>query len=180
MTGARVIGLARSAAHGFPKQPCAELALVTGHGVAGDAHNGRTVQHLSRIRRDPAQPNLRQVHLLHAELFDDLAAKGFALEGGDLGENVLTRGIALLGLAEGTRLTIGGAVIRITGLRNPCAQIEAFKPGLLAEMVRKRADGSIERLCGVMGVVERGGRVALGDSIAVQAPEGPQRPLLPV
>jgi len=169
-----------SGRHGFSKEPCDHLTLVKGLGVAGDAHEGATVQHLSRVRIDPAQPNLRQVHLIHAELFDELAAKGFALRAGDLGENVLTRGIDLLGLPAGTRLTIGEAVIGITGLRNPCRQIEAFMPGLLAQMIDKRPDGSLVRKCGVMAVVETGGRIEAGDPIEVRLPEGPRRPLEPV
>lgn len=176
----RIVGLARSGEHAFSKEPCGELDLVEGLGVAGDAHSGRTVQHLSRVRIDPKQPNLRQIHLIHAELFDELAAKGFALSGGDLGENVLTRGIALLDLPTGTRLAIGEAVVRVTGLRNPCRQIEAFMSGLLAEMVEKRADGSLVRKCGVMGVVEHGGRIAVDDAIDVHLPEGPHRRLEPV
>lgn len=180
MSGARVVGLAKSGVHGFSKEPCERLDLVEGLGVAGDAHEGRTVQHLSRMKVDPEQPNLRQVHLIHAELFDELAGKGFAVSGGDLGENVLTRGVDLLELAEGTRLVIGEAVIRVTGLRNPCKQIEAFMPGLLAEMIEKRPDGSLIRKCGVMAVAELGGAIAMGDAIEVRVPEGPQRPLLPV
>lgn len=180
MSGPRVIGLARSGAHGFSKQRCGTLTLVAGLGVSGDAHAGETVQHLSRIRKDSPQPNLRQVHLIHAELFDELAAHGFALAPGDLGENVTTRGIDLLGLPEGTRLRMGDAIVRITGLRNPCAQIEAFRPGLLAHMIRKRPDGSLERKCGVMGVVERGGEVAVGAVIEIEQAPAPHRPLVPV
>lgn len=180
MNGPRVAGLARSGVHAFSKEPCERLVLEEGLGAAGDAHRGHTVQHLSRVRADPAQPNLRQVHLIHAELLDEVAAKGFAVQPGDLGENILTRGIALLDLAEGTRFRVGQAVIRITGLRNPCAQIEAFMPGLLAEMVEKRPDGSLARKCGVMGVIERGGAVQVGDVVDVELPEGAHRPLKPV
>lgn len=176
----RVVGLAQSGVHGFSKDPCGRLTLVEGLGVAGDAHEGHTVQHLSRIKVDPDQPNLRQVHLIHAELFDELAAKGFALSAGDLGENVLTRGVDLLGLAEGTCLELGASVIRVTGLRNPCKQIEAFMPGLLAEMIEKRPDGSLIRKCGIMAVVVRGGAVAVGDPIEVRSPEGEHQPLRPV
>jgi MOSC domain-containing protein YiiM len=180
MNGPQVIGLARSGRHGFSKDSCEAINFIAGLGVEFDAHYGQTVQHLSRVRVDPSQPNLRQVHLIHAELLDELAAKRFELAGGDLGENILTRGIALLDLPEGTVLAIGEVAIRVTGLRNPCKQIEAFMPGLLAEMVEKRPDGSLARKCGVMGVVERGGRVALGDAIAVTLPEGEHRGLEPV
>ncbi len=146
------------------------MTLVAGLGVANDAHAGETVQHLSRVRRDPCQPNLRQVHLIHAELFDDLATKGFTIHGGELGENITTRGLDLLGLGQNTRLHIGSAVIRVTGLRNPCAQIEAFRPGLLKHMIVRRADGSLDRKCGVMGVVEAGGVVSVGAAIEIEPP----------
>lgn len=149
--------------------------------MAGDAHAGVAVQHLSRVSVDPTQANLRQVHLIHAELFDDLAAKGFVVAPGDLGENLTTRGIDMLGLPTGTRLTIGTeAEIEVTGLRNPCAQIEAFMPGLLAQVVQRRSDGSIERKCGVMAVVVAGGRIVPSDAITVTLPPQPHRPLEPV
>jgi MOSC domain-containing protein YiiM len=180
MSAARIVGLARSAEHAFSKEPCERLTLVAGLGVADDAHAGVTVQHLSRIRKDPGQPNLRQVHLIHAELFDELAAKGFVVRPGDLGENVTTRGIDLLGLVAGTRLKVGEAVLRVTGLRNPCAQIDDFCPGLLKEMVEKRPDGSLIRKCGVMAVVERDGEIGVGDAIAIAAPAPPHRRLEPV
>jgi MOSC domain-containing protein YiiM len=175
-----VIALARSAEHAFSKTPCERLRLIAGMGAEGDAHAGATVRHRSRVRKDPTQPNLRQVHLIHAELFDEVAGKGFDLAPGDLGENVLTRGIALLDLASDTRLEIGGAILRVTGLRNPCWQIDAFAPGLLAQMIEKRPDGSLRRKCGVMAVVERGGEIAAGMPIRVIEPDGPHRPLEPV
>ena len=180
MSTPHVVALARSADHAFSKAPCERVMLVAGIGVEGDAHAGVTVRHRSRVRKDPAQPNLRQVHLIHAELFDELADKGFTLAPGDLGENVLTRGIALLDLATDTRLEIGQAILRVTGLRNPCWQIDAFAPGLLAEMIDKRPDGSLRRKCGVMTVVERGGEIAAGMPIAVVRPAPPHRPLEPV
>lgn len=180
MNEARIVGLARSGAHGFSKRPCQHLTLIAGLGAADDAHAGVTVQHLSRMKVDPDQPNLRQVHLIHAELFDEVAARGFAVGPGDLGENLTTRGIDLLALPTDARLRIGEAVIRVTGLRNPCRQIDEFMPGLLAQMIDKRSDGTIVRKCGVMGVVERGGSIARGDSIGLDLPPGPQRPLEPV
>ena len=176
-----VDALSRAPAHGFSKIAAKDgILLLAGLGVEGDAHSGTTVKHRSRVAVDPAQPNLRQVHLIHAELLGELAAKGFAVAAGQLGENILTRGIDLLGLAEGTCLQIGAAEIEITGLRNPCAQIEAFQPGLLAAVLGRAADGSLVRKCGVMGVVKRGGPVCAGDAIAVVPPAGPHRPLAPV
>ncbi len=180
LSGPRVVGLACSSRHGFSKAPCERVVLVAGLGVAGDAHAGETVRHLSRVRNDPSQPNLRQVHLIHSELLDELADKGFAIAPGDLGENILTRGIDLLGLPANTMLHIGASVVRVTGLRNPCAQIEAFRPGLLAQMVEKRADGSLARKCGVMGVVERGGEITVRAAIGVSLPSAPHCRLEPV
>ena len=177
MNEARIVGLSRSIEHGFSKQPCERVELVAGVGVADDAHAGATVQHLSRMKTNPDQPNLRQVHLIHAELFDELAAKGFAVAPGELGENITTRGIDLLGLPADTRLRVGDAVIRVTGLRNPCWQIDAFRPGLLSEMAEKRPDGSVKRKCGVMGVVESGGTIERGSAIAIELPPGTHRPL---
>ncbi len=174
-----VIAVHRSAAHSFSKQPVAEVELVEGLGVIGDAHAGTTVQHLSRVARDPSQPNLRQVHLMHAELFDELAAHGHPVGPGELGENVTTRGLALLDLPVGTRLRLGEAVVTLTGLRNPCAQIDRFRPGLLAHVVRRTEDG-IERLAGVMGIVSRSGRVAPGQRILVELPPEPHHALSPV
>ena len=180
MNGPHVFGLARLAAHAFSKVPCEQFKLIEGIGVEGDAHAGVTVQHLSRIRKNPDQANLRQVHLIHAELLDEMVDHGYVLAPGALGENVTTRGLDLLGLATDTRLHIGEAVIRVTGLRNPCHQIDDFMPGLLKHMIEKRPDGTLIRKCGVMAVVERGGDVAVGDAIAVEQPAGAPIPLEPV
>ncbi len=180
MTGL-VIAVSRDAGHRFSKGVAEEgIILVAGRGVEGDAHSGETVKHRSRVAVDPAQPNLRQVHLIHAELLDELNGKGFAVDAGDLGENILTRGIDLLGLSTGTRLRIGEAEIEVTGLRNPCAQIEQFQPGLLAAVLDKAADGSLIRKCGVMGIVLHGGAVMAGDAIGVMLPTGDHLPLAPV
>jgi len=181
--GARgsVVSVSRDGAHRFSKPAVEVVRLLAGRGVEGDAHLGATVQHRSRARRDPQVPNLRQVHLLHAELLDDLAGAGFALVPGELGENVTTRGVDLLGLGEGTLLHLGGtAVVRVTGLRNPCHQIEDHAAGLLRHVVRRSDDGRVERLVGVMAVVEHGGEVRPGDPVRVSLPAGPHRPLGPV
>lgn len=167
---ASVVSVAASAVHGFSKQIVAEITLLAGLGVAGDAHQGVTVKHRSRVARDPAQPNLRQVHLLHAELFDDLATKGFAIAAGDIGENVLTRGIDLLGLPRGARLQVGQALIEVTGLRNPCLQLDRFRAGLMAATLDRDDAGSLVRKAGVMAIVLRGGVVRPGDPITVSLP----------
>lgn len=157
------------------------VRLVEGHGVADDAHFGVTVQHRSRVAKNPHQPNLRQVHLLHEELFVELQRQGFAVRPGELGENITTRGIDLLALAAGTALRIGQeAIVEITGLRNPCAQIDAFRPGLLAAVVSRAADGTVFRKAGVMAVVTRGGIVSAGDGIAVERVPDRHAPLQPV
>ena len=176
-----VVAVAQSAAHGFSKAVAAEIRLLAGLGVAGDAHAGAQVKHRSRVARDPTQPNLRQVHLLHAELLEELAGRGFALRPGDVGENLLTRGLDLLGLPTGTRLRLGAtAEIEVTGLRNPCAQLDRFEPGLTAAMLGRAPDGGLVRKAGIMAVVLAGGVVRPGDPIGVARPPGPHRPLLPV
>lgn len=175
-----VIGVHVSGRHEFSKQSADAITLLEGLGVEGDAHCGVTVKHRSRARWNPAQPNLRQVHLIHAELFDHLAGRGFVVRPGDLGENVTTRGLDLLGLPVGARLTIGDAVVTVTGLRNPCVQIDRFAPGLLKEVVHTDADGNLIRLTGIMGTVARGGVVRPGDGIAVELPPGRHYPLAKV
>ncbi len=175
---ATVISVGRDDAHRFSKPVLAEIRLLAGLGVEGDAHCGVTVKHRSRVAVDPTRPNLRQVHLIQSELFDELTERGFALRPGDLGENVLTRGVDLLALPRGTRLSLGAeAVVEITGLRNPCGQIEAFHPGLLAAVVERANDGALRRKAGVMGVVVAGGMVRPGDAIGVDRPPPPWHPL---
>jgi MOSC domain-containing protein YiiM len=176
-----VQALATCKTYGFSKQPCDQVDLIAGLGVSGDVHAGATVRHRSRMVVDPGQPNLRQVHLLHGELLDQLNLEGFALSPGQLGENITTRGIDLLALPRGTVLAVGGAVrLEVTGLRNPCGQIEAFRPGLLGRLARKLGDTTIERLAGIMAVVQHGGPIAKGDRIEVILPPLPHENLLPV
>ncbi|MCL2516906.1 MAG: MOSC domain-containing protein [Microbacteriaceae bacterium] len=173
----RVIAVHISPTHSFSKQPVDSIELHEGLGVAGDAHYGATVQHRSRVARDPSTPNIRQVHLMHAELFDELAAAGHHVEPGQLGENVTTRGIPLLDLPVGTRLVIADAVVTITGLRNPCQQINDFQSGLLKHVVFTDAAGDVVRLAGVMGIVSRSGTVRPGTAVAVELPPEPRFPL---
>ncbi|MDR6972013.1 MOSC domain-containing protein [Leifsonia shinshuensis] len=178
MTDARVTSVNRDDEHRFSKQPRPSITLITGLGVEGDAHFGATVQHRSRVRRDPTQPNLRQVHLIQAELFDEVTPD---VEPGQLGENVTTEGIDLLGLPRGARLRLGDeAVVEVTGLRNPCVQIDRFQPGLLKQVVGTDADGATVRRAGVMGVVLSGGVVRPGDAIGVELPDGEREALAPV
>jgi MOSC domain-containing protein YiiM len=167
--------------HHFSKTPSLSIRLLTGLGVAGDAHMGETVKHRSRVRKDPTQPNLRQVHLMHAELFEELRAKGFAVQPGDLGENITTSGLDLLALPTGTRLHLGAtAVVEVTGLRNPCVQIDGFQKGLMAATLDKDAAGNLVRKAGVMSIVLADGDVRPGDAIGVELPEEPSKPLQPV
>ncbi len=194
----RVAAVSRDQTHRFSKVPVDSITLVPGLGVMGDAHAGTLVQHRSRVRRDPNQPNLRQVHLIHAELFDEARALGYELAPGDLGENVLTAGVNLLSLPTNTLLRLGDeAVVRLTGLRNPCVQINNFRPGLL-KVVLSRGDGTPTdepapsraspditrvpyiRKAGVMAVVEAGGEVRPGEPIRVTLPDGIPTPLAPV
>lgn len=165
--------------HHFSKTPALSIRILEGLGVEGDGHAGLTVKHRSRVRRDPTQPNLRQVHLIHAELFDELRGKGFEVKPGDLGENVTTQGVDLLSLAQGTRLHLGdSAIVEVTGLRNPCVQIDTFRKGLMAATLDKMPDGSLIRKAGIMSVVISGGDVRPGDGVRVEPPPGPHRPLL--
>jgi len=176
-TDARVLGLYRSTDHMFSKQQVDEIALIAGLGVDGDCHKGAQVKHRSRVAADPTQPNLRQVHLMHSELFDELRPD-FDLEGGDLGENITTGGIDLLSLPTGAMLKIGEtALVAITGLRNPCQQIEAFRTNLLKAVAHKGPDGKLVRKAGVMGVVVLGGTVRPGDRIDVTLPPQPHAAL---
>jgi MOSC domain-containing protein YiiM len=176
-----VVAVSSRIGHHFSKTPCLGIRLLSGLGVAGDAHMGETVKHRSRVRKDPTQPNLRQVHLIHAELFDELRAMGFAVKPGDLGENVTTEGIDLLALPTGTRLHLGlSAVVEITGLRNPCIQLDRFQQGLMAATLDRAADGSLVRKAGVMSIVIAEGDVRPGDAIRIELPAEPHRPLQPV
>ncbi|HSL84719.1 MAG TPA: MOSC domain-containing protein [Thermoanaerobaculia bacterium] len=176
-----VASVSRSSSHTFSKAAEASIRLLAGLGVEGDAHAGVTVKHRSRVARDPTRPNLRQVHLIHAELHDELRASGFAVSPGDLGENVTTRGIDLLALPTGARLRLGEtALVEVTGLRNPCAQLDGFQQGLTAAVLDRDDEGRLVRKAGVMGVVVAGGTVRPGDPIRIELPPPPHRPLEPV
>ena len=179
--GGVVIAVCRSGAHTMSKPSCESIRLLAGLGVEGDAHVGETVKHRSRVRRDPAQPNLRQVHLIHAELHDELRTAGFALEPGRMGENVTTRGIDLLGLPARTLLRLGdSAVVEVTGLRNPCTQLDGLQPGLMAATLDRDENGELVRKAGVMGIVVASGEVRPGDAVGVELPARPHSRLEPV
>jgi MOSC domain-containing protein YiiM len=176
-----VTAVNRSPMHTFSKPNEQAIRLRAGFGVEGDAHSGETVKHRSRVRRDPTQPNLRQVHLIHAELHDELRAAGFEVEPGQMGENVTTRGLDLLTLPTGTRLHLGdAAVIEITGLRNPCAQLDEIAKGLMAATLDRDEQGNLVRKAGVMSIVLAAGEVRPDDAIRVEHPPEPHRPLGPV
>lgn len=175
---ARVICVARDPGHHFSKKTQLSIRLIKGIGVAGDAHAGVTVKHRSRVAADPTQPNLRQVHLIQGELHDELAGKGFTVAPADMGENITTRGIDLLALPRGAKLHLGAeAVVEITGLRNPCSQLNGFAEGLLEATIERDPDRGLIRKAGVMGVVLAGGDVTPGDPITVELPLGPHLPL---
>lgn len=169
-----VEAVSRDAQHTFSKGNTGCIRLLAGLGVEGDAHLGRTVQHRSRVARDPSQPNLRQVHLIHGELHDELCAQGFDVAPGLMGENVTTRGVELLALPTGTRLRLGAqAVVEVTGLRNPCAQLDHLQQGLMAAVLDRDEDGNLVRKAGVMAIVVTSGEVRPGDPIAVELPSPP-------
>jgi len=176
--GGTVVAVSSNGVYSFTKPNRESVTLLAGLGVEGDVHSGVTVKHRSRVAKDPTQPNLRQVHLIHAELFDEVAEAGFEVAPGELGENITTRGIDLLGLPTGTLLRLGeGAVLEVTGLRNPCLQIDGFQDGLLKRVVGRDAAGNIVRKAGVMSIVREGGVVRPGDAIEVELPAEPHRPL---
>ncbi|WP_424215027.1 MOSC domain-containing protein [Streptomyces sp. BI20] len=192
-TRATVTAVARNEVYSFTKPNRGSITLLTGLGVEGDVHAGVTVKHRSRVAQDPTAPNLRQVHLIHRELFDEVAGEGFRVGAGDLGENVTTEGVDLLALPTGTLLTFraagaeepregdsepdSAAVVEVTGLRNPCLQIDAFSPGLLKRLVLRDEEGRVVRKAGIMGVVRRGGVIRPGDEILVTLPAEPHTPL---
>ena len=168
-----ILTLSKSPTHTMRKFNETSLELIEGLGVEGDAHNGKTVKHRSRVAQDPTQPNLRQVHLIHSELHAELAKKGFHIAYGQMGENMTTSGIDLLALPKGTLLEIGKAVIEITGLRNPCAQLNGLQEGLMQAVLSRDAHDNLVRKAGIMGIVLKGGAIKIGDSIHVKLPDLP-------
>jgi MOSC domain-containing protein YiiM len=177
----RVLAVSRSASHSLSKSGQLAIQLLAGLGVVDDAHAGLTVQHRSRVARDPSQPNLRQVHLIHSELHEELRTRGFNITAGQMGENITTQGIDLLGLPTGARLRLGDeAVIEITGLRNPCKQLETIQRGLMAAVLDRDMNGALVRRAGVMAIVLVSGIVRPGDDIAVELPPQPHTPLQPI
>ena len=176
-----VAAVSLRAGHHFSKTPSQNIRLLQGLGVEGDAHMGALVQHRYHVRKDPTRRNLCQVHVIHSELFDELRARGFVVQPGELGENVTTSGIDLLALPTGARLRLGThAVVEVTGLRNPCVQIDQFQKGLMAAALDKDAEGNLIRKAGIMSIVIAAGDVRPGDAIGVELPAGPPKPLLPV
>lgn len=176
-----VTAVSRSGGYTFSKPNRESIRLITALGVEGDVHAGDTVKHRYRVKQDPTQPNLRQVHLLHAELHDELCDQGFNVEAGQMGENITTRGVDLLDLPTGTKLHLGpDAVVEITGLRNPCYQLDDFQKGLMTAVLDRDEEGNLVRKAGVMSIVLTNGDVRPGDVIKVELPPEPHRPLEPV
>ncbi len=175
---AKVVAVSKSDSHSFTKFNTKHIKLIKGLGIEGDVHMGKTVKHRSRVAKNPAQPNLRQVHLIHSELFDELSEKGYSVSSGAMGENITTRGIDLHALPRATRLKIGvSAIVEITGLRNPCTQLNALGDGLMQTLIYKDKQGNIIRKAGIMGIVLEGGIILPGDSIQIELPEEPYYPL---
>ncbi|MFE3036907.1 MOSC domain-containing protein [Streptomyces canus] len=176
--GGKITAVSSNGTYSFTKPNRESITLLAGFGVEGDVHAGATVKHRFRMKKDPSQPNLRQVHLMHEELFEEVRRAGFEVAAGELGENVTTRGVDLLGLPVGTLLHLGGeAVVEVTGLRNPCTQIDRFQKGLMKQVVGRSEDGRALFRSGIMSVVVRGGVVRAGDAVGVELPEGPHQPL---
>ena len=176
-----VAAVCRSPTHSLTKPMSDSIRLLAGLGVEGDAHAGATVKHLSRIFKFGNAPNLRQVHLMHSELFDELSEAGFKVWAGLMGENITTRGLDLLSLPTGARLHLGNdAVVEVTGLRNPCRQLNKLQSGLMAATLARDIAGNLIRKAGVMGIVLAGGEVSEGDPITIELPSAPHQPLAPV
>jgi MOSC domain-containing protein YiiM len=177
----KVDAVSRGTSHGVGKENESAITLVAGLGVDGDVHAGEKVKHRSRVRKNPDEPNLRQVHLIHAELHEELGGQGFSIKPGEMGENVTTSGVELLTLPAGTRLRLGAeAVVEVKGLRNPCSQLDEIAPGLMKAVLDRDADGKLVHKAGVMGVVLEGGEVRPGDPIEVELPAEPHVRLEPV
>lgn len=169
-----VISVNKSKSHTFSKYSSDKIMLVKGLGVEGDAHMGEKIKHRSRVAKDPNQPNLRQVHLIHSELFDELKEQEFKVNPGQMGENITTRDVDLLHLPKDTILSIGkNAKVKITGLRNPCKQINSIEIGLINAVLDKDKEGNLIRKAGIMGVVIMGGEVKAGDQIVIKLPSKP-------
>jgi MOSC domain-containing protein YiiM len=176
-----VTAVCRRATHRLDKERQDVVRLLAGLGVDGDVHLGVTVKHRSHVKRNPAAPNLRQVHLMHSELHDELIEQGFAVSAGQMGENITTRGVDLLDLPTGARLRLGAsAVVEVTGLRNPCDQLNGLQEGLMSAVLTRRDDGELVRRAGVMAIVIEGGDIRPGDAIGIELPPLPHRPLEPV
>lgn len=172
-----VIAVSRSETHTMQKFSASSITLLESLGVENDAHQGVTVKHRSRVAQDPTQPNLRQVHLIHSELHDELKQKGFNLVPGQMGENITTKHIDLLSLPRHTKLHVGEAVLEVTGLRNPCTQLDGIQPGLMAAVLDRDKEGNLIRKAGIMTIVLRGGEVKPGDEIRVELPSEPYQKL---
>lgn len=174
----KIISLSKDQGHHFSKKLCSSLLFLKGLGIEGDAHCGEIVKHRSRVKADPNQPNLRQVHLIHSELISELRSLGFNVEAGTMGENVLTQGIDLLSLPKNTLIKLGNdVVLRVTGLRNPCGQLDNYQKGLTKAVLARDAEGNLLRKAGIMTVVESGGTVKTGDLINLERPDEPHEKL---
>ncbi|MFC5929743.1 MOSC domain-containing protein [Cryobacterium melibiosiphilum] len=173
-----VVSVSRDDRHRFSKPAAGSIRLRAGFGVEGDVHAGATTQHRYLLKKDPTRPNLTQVHLIPAELFDDLRSAGFTVAAGELGENVTTRGLSLRTLPLGTRLHLGaGAIVEVTGLRSPCSLINGYQKGLMKTLIGTDAAGQVVRKAGIMGIVVASGTVLPGDTVRVELPAGGPRPL---
>ena len=169
----KIVALSKSQTHTLQKFNCNSFNLLEGLGVEGDAHMGKTIKHRSRVAKDPSKPNYRQVHLIHSELFTELKEKGFEIKAGQMGENITTQGIDLLGLPTDSILQISSARLQVTGLRNPCVQLDGIQEGLMQAVLDRDEDGNLIRKAGIMAVVLEGGEISVGDEIEIIYPEKP-------
>lgn len=167
--GGKVIAVCCNPEPGLPKPVVDTVHLIENWGVEGDYHAGPLVRHRYLAKKDPTKPNMRQVLLMDAVVFADLAQNDIHIGPGMMGENITIEGLAVMQLAVGTRLAIGSAVVEVTERRSPCYQLNGIDPRLLKAVVTKQ-DGQAIFKAGIMTRILQGGWVRAGDLVKVLSP----------
>jgi len=161
-----VLALCRNENPGIPKIQVDSIQLVEEFGVEGDYHAGKTIRHRYLAKKDPDQPNHRQVLLIDAKILGDLDQRGIRIIPGQMGENIVCYGIDVMLLEIGTRFTAGEALLEITEARHPCHQLNDSHPDLYQAVIEEIGGEEIYS-AGVFARVIRGGNVDAGNSIFV-------------